>query len=58
MGTGKVWDQGNAPRQSAFGHLDGIHDSWGRKDLIPVMKWFIVPEDETGRAFDRDKSVF
>jgi hypothetical protein len=52
-----VWDQGNALRQSAFGHSDGIHGSRGRKDLIPVMIWFIVPRDETGHAFDRDKSV-
>jgi hypothetical protein len=33
-------------------------EAGAEKDLIPVMKWFIVPKDETGHAFDRDKSVF
>jgi hypothetical protein len=46
-----------APQRFHF-HSDGIHDSWGRKDLIPVMKWFIVPRDETGQAFNRANSVF
>jgi hypothetical protein len=28
------------------------------KGLIPVMKWFIVSKDETGHAFNGDKSVY
>jgi hypothetical protein len=30
----------------------------GQKNLIPLMKWFMLTEDETRDAFNRDNSVF
>jgi hypothetical protein len=42
----------------AFCYSDDVHDSRDRKNLIPVMKWFMLTEDETRDAFNRDNSVF